>query len=159
MAKKPRAAKSNKLGLKNKAKTAARRAAKVKARPSKKAAGKTKSKPASAKRPADKKAAGLSRKHSSKPAPSKAAPKANKMAEVSAEELENRLLFSLAKTETPAAPEIAEKDPKAPTENFFHSKAKALRDQNARYSQHAHDHKHGGFNARLPGAQKGRRGK
>lgn len=189
MAKKPRAAKSNKLGLKNKAKTAARRAAKAKGKPKAKAAAKTKGKAPKAKSAAQSKAAGFSKKHPvpAKPvkaaAPAKAMPsvkpmvkpavkpaakpqtksaellKANTPGQANDQEIANRLLFSLSKDAAPAIPEVAITKPTAPTENFFHSKAKALRDENARQSQHAHDQKHGGFNARLPGAQKGRRGK
>lgn len=161
MAKKPRAAKSNTLGLKNKAKTAARRAAKVKARPQSKAKGKTKP-AAKGKTAAEHKKAGLSQKKFAKPAkaekPVKQAPAAAPT-KADDQEMANRLLFSLAKETTPAVPAVAATNPTNPTENFFHSKAKALRDANKHFTQHAHDSKRGGFNARLPGAQKGRRGK
>jgi len=161
MAKKLRAARSNKLGLKNKSKTQARRAAKVKDRPSSKAAAKSKP-TAKGKRSSANKAAGFSRKFL-KPVVAEVKKLIGKVVDPSAaaheQEMENRRLFSLAKEATSGVPDIAAPNPKDPTEAIFHSKAKALRDANARQSQHAQDRKRGGFVARLPGAQKGRRGK
>jgi hypothetical protein len=157
MAKKPRAAKSNTLGLKNKAKTAQKRAAKKKAKPLSKVKSKVQ---ARANASANSKKAKVAHKQPvKKSAKVKEAIDAKKktpalVSGADDQEIANRVLFTLAKESEPhAEPNVN------PAENFLHSKGKALRADNAKFTRHARDMKRGGFNARLPGAQVGKRGK